>query len=80
MPTILRAEGFVIKIYLNDHAPAHVHAIRSEGEAVITLEPVMILRSWQMRRSDLVDVKRIVSENQAVLIKRWREIHDEQGS
>jgi len=79
MPTVLRAKGFVIKIHLNDHAPAHVHVLKAEGEAVITLQPVIILRFWGMRRRDLADAKRIVLENQAVLINSWKGIHDEQG-
>ena len=78
MPTVLRVEGFAIKIHLNDHAPAHVHVLKAEGEAVITLDPVIILRFWGMRRRDLADAKRIVLENQAVLISRWKGIHHEQ--
>ena len=68
MPTVLRAQGFAIKIHFNDHAPAHVHVFKAEGEAVIGLEPVLILRFWEMSRSDLANAKRIIGENQTVLI------------
>ena len=77
MPTVLRADGFVIKIHFNDHAPAHVHVFKADGEAVFTLEPVRILRFWRMNRSDLASAKRIVNENQTVLIDSWNRIHGE---
>jgi hypothetical protein len=34
--TVLRAEGFRVVIYVNDHAPAHVHVLGT-GEAKINL-------------------------------------------
>jgi hypothetical protein len=37
MPTIIREEGFRIVIYPNDHLPAHVHVIKSDGEIRIEL-------------------------------------------
>ena len=35
MPTVLRQDGFSFRLYLNDHIPAHVHAFKAEGEAII---------------------------------------------
>ena len=78
MPTILRIDGFAIKIYFNDHGPAHVHVIKAEGEAIISLDPIIILRFWGMRRQDLAEAKRIVEENQTVLLRSWRNIHGDQ--
>ena len=65
----------MIKIHLNDHAPAHVHVLKAEGEAIITLEPVMILRFWRMNRSDVAKAKSIVEENHAALAGSWKGIH-----
>ena len=77
MPTVLRAEGFEIKIHLNDHAPAHVHALKAGGEAIITLEPIIVLRFWRMSRSDVANAKGIVQENQTSLLNDWDRIHGE---
>ena len=37
MPTVHRAGGLRIVVFLNDHEPEHVHAIGSGGEAKIDL-------------------------------------------
>jgi len=37
MPTVLRLDGLRVMIYTNDHRPAHVHVISTEGEAVFVL-------------------------------------------
>jgi len=78
MPTVLRVEGFVIRIYLNDHAPAHIHVFKSGAEAVITLNPVILLRVWRMKSGDAADAVRIVQENRPALLRSWKAIHGEQ--
>ena len=37
MPTVLTKNGFKVRIYLNDHLPAHVHVFKAGGEAKINL-------------------------------------------
>jgi hypothetical protein len=75
MPTALQANGFTIKILYNDHAPAHVHVYKSGTEAVITLDPVILLRVWRMKRMDAAAAVRIVKDNIGMLLKAWRDIH-----
>ena len=75
MPTVLRAHGFVIKIHFNDHAPAHVHVLKTGAEAIITLDPVMVLRIWRMSRSDVAKATDIVNENNVNLLSAWKTIH-----
>jgi hypothetical protein len=79
MPTVLRVQGFVTKIHLNDHAPAHVHVLKAGGEAVVTLVPVMVLRVWRMSRSDAAAAKRVVEDNSAYLMSSWKGIHGDEG-
>ena len=57
-------------------SPAEV--IKAEGEAIISLDPIIILRFWGMRRQDLAEARRIVEENQTVLLRSWRNIHGDQ--
>jgi hypothetical protein len=78
MPTVLRAEGFDIKIHFNDHAPAHVHALKAGGEAIIILEPLTILRFWRMNRRDAAKAKSLVQEKRSFLLGSWEGIHGEQ--
>lgn len=75
MPTVLRAQGFVIKIHLNDHAPAHVHVLKAGGQPIVTLVPVIVLRVWRMSRSAATAAKRIVEENRDHLSSSWKRIH-----
>ena len=37
MATVHRFKGFSVRIYTNDHRPAHVHVIGSDGEAIFNL-------------------------------------------
>ena len=75
MPTVLRQDGFEFVVRLNDHEPMHVHVYKGEGEAKIELLPVALVGVWEMKKSDARKAKRIVAENQADLIRKWREIH-----
>ena len=46
MPLVLLEGGFAVRIYLNDHPPAHVHVLNAGGEARIMLEPVRVDAVW----------------------------------
>jgi hypothetical protein len=74
MRTVLRADGFIVKIYFNDHAPAHVHVFKSGTESVIALEPVILLRVWRMTQVDVSNAMRMVKENRNLLPRAWQEI------
>ena len=77
MPTALEIDGFRIVIYTNDHAPAHVHAVRGNGEARINIasERVSLLSAYGLKTSDIKRAVRIVSENRALLLQKWIETH-----
>jgi len=61
----------------DEFAPC-THVIKAEGEAIISLDPIIILRFWGMRRQDLAEARRIVEESQTVLLRSWRNIHGDQ--
>ena len=78
MVTVLRAEGLRVVIYVNDHMPAHVHVF-GDGEAKINLigaegAPELVW-AQDMTRAGVRRAMRVVSEQQAVLLRRWEEIH-----
>ncbi len=37
MATVLRKDGFSVRIYTNDHLPSQVHVFKAGGEAKINL-------------------------------------------
>lgn len=78
MVTVLRSLGLSVRIYKDDHPPAHVHVV-GDGMAKIDLlgpegRPFVV---WTrgMNRTEARRAYQLVAENQAQLLKRWEEIH-----
>ena len=44
MPQISEFFGIVIKLFYNDHSPAHFHAEYGEFEAIYTIDTIEVLR------------------------------------
>lgn len=81
MPTVLREEGFEVRIYTNDHNPPHVHVYKSGSVCKIALVgvdelPSFIQISRNMRRSDAWLAISIVEKYQQYLLNRWSEIYE----
>lgn len=76
MPTIHHESGFQFRIYQNDHEPAHVHAIKDDGEVKIQIlgSPKSICLH-NMKSKDASKALNIVKQQQAKFIERWKEIH-----
>lgn len=84
MVTVLKKDGFSIRIYTNDHLPSHVHVLKAGGEAKINLgsasERPTLVEVWNMSDKDAVKALKLVSNYQAELLEKWREIHGESES
>lgn len=78
MPTVLREDGFNFRIYFNDHSPPHVHVLKAEGEAKISIEDEVpyLLSNDRMKLKDIRQALIIAYRHQARLLECWREIHD----
>lgn len=81
MPTVLRAEGFRVVIFLppREHDPPHVHVRSASGEVVIELAvggtPQTIRQVSGMRTTDVTSAFWIVEESTDYLLARWKEYH-----
>jgi hypothetical protein len=75
IPTVLSRSGFDVRLYLNDHAPPHVHVIRHSGEARIGIVPVMILGVHSLSRREAAKAKELVEEEMEFLLHKWVELH-----
>ena len=79
MPTVLRQDGFLVRIYTNAHEPAHVHVIKGNGEVKINLigaeEQPTIVKVWNMSNKEVAKAHALVMEHQAQLVEVWEEIH-----
>ena len=43
MPTISRFFGIIIRMFYDDHAPPHFHAIYVEHELVVGISPIRVI-------------------------------------
>jgi hypothetical protein len=76
--TVLRAQGFRVVIFANDHTPAHVHVFGG-GEAKIDLHgdnggPALVWADG-MTRAEIRRAMRLVIEQRGLLLDRWEAIH-----
>ena len=79
MPTLIRQDGFDIRMYLDDHDPPHIHAFRAGGQAKIAIGnsltiPNLILVQG-MNAKDAKKAIEIVLEYQTQLLAKWEEYH-----
>ena len=51
MPELSRFFGIEIRMYFNDHAPAHFHACYGEAEALLEIDTLCVLRGYLPRRA-----------------------------
>lgn len=83
MPTIIRSNGFAVRILLppREHAPSHVHVVKGGGEVIIRLgemgRPVRIIEVHGMKASEVVKAVRLVEIWKQELLTSWEEIHGE---
>ncbi len=79
MPSIDRVGAVRITIYLNDHRPAHVHAVKGRCKAVLILNcpfgPPGILENVGFSRAEM---RRILEQCLARITdycKQWEQLH-----
>jgi Domain of unknown function (DUF4160) len=79
MPTIHREGGFRFIIYVDDHFPAHIHAVNSDGQVIIRLgnqtQPPTIDRIHGVRDKDIGKALAIARVNQQLFLEAWRKTH-----
>jgi len=62
VPTLSVFFGIVIRMYYDDHAPPHFHAIYGEFEAMIGIDPLEVIDGRLPRRA-------------LALVLDWAELH-----
>ena len=76
MPTVIREDGYTIRIYLNDHIPAHVHVLKAEKEARVTLEEIEIMDNIDFTSKELRRIIEIVEAHHDELLEVWDTYHE----
>ena len=75
MPVVFRVGPFRIIIFVNDHAPPHVHCVGKGEEAVIEIESGAVRSNQGVHSKDLKRLVNFVKEQSDVLLIEWRHHH-----
>jgi len=75
VPTIFIEDGFRFMIYLDDHPPAHVHAIGAGCMMRIGLEPLQLLSSVGAKANDVRRAMEIAARRRGELLAAWKKHH-----
>ncbi|MCX7135400.1 MAG: DUF4160 domain-containing protein [Proteobacteria bacterium] len=79
MPTIVWIRNIRIVIYLNDHRPAHVHAIRGDEFSVFELNcpdgPLELREAYGFSGTELKRIADAIATQLTLLCLKWRTIH-----
>lgn len=76
MPTLIREEGFEVRIYTLDHAPPHVHVAKAGAIVKIDLSTrhaIEIVGAISDR--DVKRAERLVARNAQFLKLEWEKLH-----
>jgi hypothetical protein len=75
MPTVLRAGGLRVVIYLNDHPPAHVHVLGPGWVVVVDLLGPAVREVIGCGEREAHRALRLIIDYRHELIDAWRRIH-----
>jgi hypothetical protein len=75
MPTISSFYGILIKMFFNDHSPAHFHAEYAEHKAIVDIATLTVLEGYLPKRAQemVLDWARL---HQSELLENWRLCHN----
>lgn len=75
MPTVLRAEGLRVVIYLNDHPPAHVHVLGPDWVVVINLIGTEVREVINCGEREARRALRVIIDHRDELTEAWGRLH-----
>jgi hypothetical protein len=79
MPTLIRREGFEIRIYTLDHPPAHVHVFKAGAVATVDLLTCMVTEIYgDISDRDVRRAERLVVDNRSALREAWEQLHGQE--
>ena len=76
MPTVIREEGFEVRIYTFDHPPPHVHVAKAGAIVRIDLATHAVTEIvGAISDRDVKRAERLVAQHAQKLKKEWTKIH-----
>ncbi|MGE0279654.1 MAG: DUF4160 domain-containing protein [Rhizobiaceae bacterium] len=74
MPTIARIGNIKIQVFADDHNPPHFHVVTPDGEALVSIGHLRILRG-DLRRKDFDAVSEWANRNLDVIEDAWNSLN-----
>jgi hypothetical protein len=74
MPEISRFFGILIRMYFDDHAPPHFHAIYGNMEAQVAINPIGVMTGELPQRAVSM-VLEWAALHQLELLHNWERLH-----
>jgi Domain of unknown function (DUF4160) len=71
MPTISIFYGISVRMYLNDHLPAHFHAMYGGHEATYIIESGLLMEGRLPKTAERL-VQQWLALNQEAMMENWR--------
>ena len=84
MPTLFRVGPYRVTIYVNDHTPAHVHAVGARGNAKFELgaKPgdVTLTEAFGIPTTNLKGIAAAIIDRHQECLDHWEQHHGDQGA
>ncbi|MEX2272133.1 MAG: DUF4160 domain-containing protein [Vicinamibacterales bacterium] len=76
MPTLIRKDGFEVRLYTFDHPPPHVHVAKAGAILKIELSTCHVVEiSGAISDRDVKRAERLVARNVEILKLEWEKYH-----
>jgi hypothetical protein len=79
MPEISRFFGIIIRMYFDDHPPPHFHAIYGGSEALVAIDPILVLEGDLPRRAVSMVIE-WAALHQRELMENWQRLRESQAA
>ena len=79
MVTVLcrQRHGYDVRIYTDDHLPAHVHVFKGEKRVQVYLDPIEFEDNHGFNTRELGRIRDLIEENIDLLMRMWVNIIDD---
>ncbi len=78
MVTVLykQRHGYDVRIYTDDHAPAHAHVWKGNKNIQINLVTLKVDKNRGYNTREIGQIRNLVLEHQNLLLQVWHTIHE----
>ena len=78
MVTVLyrQRHGYDVRIYTDDHPPAHAHVWKGDKELQINLNTFVVKHNRGYSMREIRQIRELITDNRELLLDVWKEIHE----